>query len=144
MNELYDDIKKICENEDLSLYDIELTKEKDENIFRIYITSKDGIGIDDCTKISHLVSPLLDVNSPFSDEYRLEVSSPGLERVLKKVEHFKSSIGDKVEVKTTDNKKIKGTLTKANNNEFCLQTKHDEVCFEYSQIKKVKTYFEWK
>jgi ribosome maturation factor RimP len=144
MNELYSDIEKICKNENLILYDIESTKEKGENIFRIYITSKDGISIDDCTKISHLTSPLLDVHSPFNSEYRLEVSSPGIERVLKKPKHFKNSIGDKIEVKTIENEKIKGTLTKADDNQFCIQTKHDEICFEYSQIKKAKTCFEWK
>ena len=144
MNELYDDIKKICENENLTLYDIELTKEKNENIFRIYITSKDKISVDDCTKISHLVSPLLDVHSPFNNEYRLEVSSPGIERVLKKTKHFQNSIGDKIEIKTIENEKVKGTLVKADNNRFCIQTKHDEVCFEYAQAKKAKTCFEWK
>ena len=59
---------------------------------------QDGIGLDDCEKVSLAVSALLDVEDPLPGQYNLEVSSPGLDRTLKKVEHFQRFVGEEVKV----------------------------------------------
>ena len=96
---LEEQIKLIVENSGLKLYDIVTTKEHERNIFRVIVTSKDGVNLDKCAEISRLISPILDIDEPMGGKYNLEVSSPGIERKLKKPEHFIASIGELVKVK---------------------------------------------
>lgn len=141
INELLEkEIKQIVENSGYNLFDIELLKENDTKILRISIYSKNGITHQDCQKISELISPLLDVYDPISEEYFLEVSSPGLERVLKKPQHFLCFIDNLIEITLEDKSKIRGILTSTDDSGFCIDGKY----FAYSQIKKAKSIFEWK
>ena len=137
--ELESQIEKIVENNGYFLYDIEILKENDAYIFRVSITSKDGINHQDCQKINDLISPFLDVCDPIDGEYFLEVSSPGLERILKKPKHFQLSSGDKIEIKLIDKTKITGILGVSDNEGFYL----DSTYYRYSDIKKAKSIFEW-
>ena len=88
---LEEQIKLIVENSGLKLYDIVTKKEHERNIFRVVVTSKDGVNLDKCAEISRLISPILDIDEPMGGKYNLEVSSPGIERKLKKPEHFIAS-----------------------------------------------------
>ena len=63
------------------------------SLLRLYIDSEVGISVDDCAEVSHQVSGLLDVENPIQQGYRLEVSSPGLDRPLSKREHFEAALG---------------------------------------------------
>lgn len=65
---------------------------------RVFIDKPDGVGLDDCEKVSLAVSALLDVEDPLPGQYDLEVSSPGLDRKLTKVEHFQRFAGETVKV----------------------------------------------
>jgi len=126
------------------LYDIVSTKENDTYIYRIYITAKDGINLDKCAHVSRMISPLLDVYEPLSGKYNLEVSSPGIERKLKKPEHFISSIGENVRVKDFDKDITMGKLKSADDNEIVIETEHGEEIITYDEISSASTYFEWK
>ena len=66
---------------------------------RLFIDSAAGVGIDDCERVSQQVSALLDVEDPIVDPYRLEVSSPGLDRVLFRREQYEASVGEQVQVR---------------------------------------------
>jgi len=125
------------------LYDIVTLKENDTNIFRVYITSKEGISLDKCAKISGIISPILDLNEPIHGKYNLEVSSPGIERKLKKPQHFKASIGDKIKLKDFEKNIIKGDLLSVNDNEIKIKTEHGEEIVTYDEISWASTYFEW-
>jgi len=125
------------------LYDIVSTKENDTYIYRIYITAKDGINLDKCAHVSRMISPLLDVYEPLSGKYNLEVSSPGIERKLKKPEHFISSIGENVRVKDFDKDITMGKLKSADDNEIVIETEHGEEIITYDEISSASTYFEW-
>ena len=81
-------IAKIIRVNGASLYDIETVTEFDETIYRILITKSGGVSLDMCADISRDLSPFLDVNPPMNGRYRLEVSSPGIERKLLKPVHF--------------------------------------------------------
>lgn len=72
----------------LELVDVEYLKESGHWYLRLYIDKEGGVDIDDCTNVSHFVSEVLDQNNPITQAYMLEVSSPGLERALKKDEDF--------------------------------------------------------
>ena len=140
---LTEDIKAICESVGVSLYDVETAREFDENIFRVFIVAEGGVDVDKCAHVSRLLSPLFDVHPPMSGEYRLEVSSPGIERALKTPEHYRLSIGENVKITTKEGEKLKGKLIDSNDTEFILQVDDEEIVFEYPQIKKARTYFEW-
>ncbi|WP_375722705.1 ribosome maturation factor RimP [Arcobacter sp. KX21116] len=127
----------------VELYDILTTKENDRDIFRIYITSKDGVSLDKCAEISRLVSPILDTNEPMYGKYNLEVSSPGIERRLKRTAHYISSIGEKVKVKDFDKNVLKGELVFADENEIKVKTQEGEETIAYDKISSASTYFEW-
>ena len=140
---LIEDIKAVCESAGVTLYDTETVREFDEIIFRIYIVGQEKIDVEKCAKVSRLLSPLFDVHPPVSGEYRLEVSSPGIERPLKTPEHYKLSLGEKIKVTTKEGEKFIGELVEANDAEFILRNDDQEIVFEYPQIKKARTFFEW-
>lgn len=127
----------------VELYDIVTTKEHDTNIFRIFITSPEGISLDKCAEVSRLISPILDIEEPLNGKYNLEVSSPGIERRLKKFQHYKSSVGDKVRVKDYDKNILKGKLLNADESEIKLETQEGEITISYDDISSASTYFEW-
>ncbi len=110
--ELYNQIESIVKQKGMILYDIELLRENKELLLRVSIFKKEGVSLDDCETISKIISPMLDVELDSIDSYNLEVSSPGIERILKKPQHFLCSIGQKVEVKLNDKTTIKGILEK--------------------------------
>ena len=140
---LEEQIKLIVENNDLKLYDIVTTKEHDRNIFRVVVTSKDGVNLDKCAEISRLISPLLDIEEPLNGVYNLEVSSPGIERKLKKKEHFIASIGELVKVKNYETEVFKGELLSADDEKIIVKTEFGEEEVKYDNILSAATYFEW-
>lgn len=133
-------ITQIVEAQGYVLFDIEVVQENTERILRICIHHKDGIKHSDCQKISDLISPLLDVYEPFEGAYSLEVSSPGLERILSKPQHFACFVGQKVQITLKDKSKITGILESTDETHFRL----DSALYAYSDIKKAKSVFEWK
>lgn len=141
---LESDVKKMVESIGLSLYDTAILSENDQTIYRVSVTAPGGVSLDKCVEASHLISPLLDVTAPVSGDYRLEVSSPGIERRLKTLSHFAQSIGEKVVFSTIDKAKYEGELIAVANEEITIKTKEgEEQKIPYRSISKAKTYFEW-
>ncbi len=140
---LESEIKKIVESCGAKLYDIETVTERGKTIYRVIIKSDEGVDLDLCADISNLISPLLDVNPPIRGDYNLEVSSPGIERKLKKLSHFQNSIGELVKIVTLDAEQIKGKLTKVEENKIYIETDHGEESIDFDRIVSAKTYFEW-
>ena len=136
-------IAKIVEANGAALYDIEIVTEFEETIFRVLITKAGGVDLDLCADISHELSPFLDVHPPMSQKYRLEVSSPGIERKLTKKVHFENAIGEKVKLKIAGGEKLKGVLKSADNVGIVVETKQGEESFDYTELNTCKTYFDW-
>jgi ribosome maturation factor RimP len=136
-------IAKIVQANGAKLYDTEVVSEFDETIFRVYVTKEGGINLDDCANISNDLSPFLDVHPPVGGAYRLEVSSPGLERKLSKPDHFANAIGERVKLKVPGQDRLKGILKSANDDSIVIETKHGDEEYPYSQIAKAKTYVAW-
>ena len=82
-----------------TLWDVEYVKEAGEWFLRLYIDKEGGVDINDCEAVSRPVSDLLDEADPIQGSYTFEVSSAGLDRVLRKEEHFAVCMGQKVDVK---------------------------------------------
>jgi ribosome maturation factor RimP len=77
----------------------ELFPQGGQIVFRIYIDSQNGVTVDDCSKVSHQVSAMLDVANPIQGKYALEVSSPGINRPLFEIEHYHQYIGRRVKIR---------------------------------------------
>lgn len=108
----------IVANEGLELLDVEYVREREGWVLRLFIDKPGGrVGLDECSQVSRAVDPVLDVEDFIPQEYNLEVSSPGVNRPLKKPAHFERVKGQKVKVKTfgplgdPPRKNFSGTLT---------------------------------
>ncbi|PJI10180.1 MULTISPECIES: ribosome maturation factor RimP [Clostridium] len=114
-------IKPIVENLGYEFYHIELVKENGERYLRIYIDKENGISLDDCEKVSRAVSDLLDDKDPIPYSYYLEVSSPGINRILYTDEHLKKYVGSMVDIK------LKSSLNKVTNYSGKLSGFNEEI-----------------
>ncbi|MBS4235750.1 ribosome maturation factor RimP [Campylobacter vulpis] len=136
-------LKALCEEAGVKLYDSELVSENGKKIYRIYIMKEGGVNLDDCARLSEILSPIFDVDPPVNGEYFLEVSSAGLERKLSTLEHFEKSVGEMLKITTSEKEKIQGKLVKVEGENIFLQDEKAEICINFHQIKKAKTFIEW-
>jgi len=91
-------IEPIVEGLGYECVGVEFNTHPKHGFLRVYIDNEAGVVMDDCTKVSHQLSAILDVEDPIQSNYQLEVSSPGADRLLFKIAHFKRFIGNKVQV----------------------------------------------
>lgn len=129
------------------LVDIEYKKEGSHWYLRIYIDKPGGVTIDDCQTVSEHISDVLDENDPIPHSYFLEVSSPGLDRILKKDSEFIRYKGSKVDVtlyKTLDGKKkYTGELIGLVNDEVAIRVNDVVLSFKRSDIASVRLAIEF-
>jgi len=108
----------------------------------LYIDSKSGININDCEKVSNQVTHILDIENICNGDYILEVSSPGLDRVLMTKEHFAKYINKKVKLKlkwlVKNRKNIVGMIKDVNNNFVVINDKNDIYEIEYDSIDNAR------
>jgi ribosome maturation factor RimP len=97
-DELVELLEPTIERLGYELSDLDARFGGQNGLIRIYIDKAEGIGLDDCEKVSHAVSALLDVEDPVPGQYNLEVSSPGSDRTLTKPDHFERFTGEMVNV----------------------------------------------
>lgn len=122
-------IKEICEPliEELEyeLVDVEFLKEGSNYFLRVYLDKPGGINLDDCQKVSQLLSDKLDEKDPIAVPYYLEVSSPGLDRPLKTDKDLKRNLNKDVEIKLyqpiNNMKNYEGVLVDFNDDEIVIK-----------------------
>ncbi|MGF7057123.1 ribosome maturation factor RimP [Brassicibacter mesophilus] len=132
----------ILDTLDFELVDVEYVKEGPYMYLRIYIDKSGGITIDDCQKVSEKVSDILDEKDPIEDNYFLEVSSPGLDRPLKKDKDLERNIGKDVEISlykpVNGKKKHVGKLLGFNTETLYIEDEStEEMHIERSAISKI-------
>lgn len=129
------------------LYDVEYVKEGKDYFLRIYIENKKGISLDDCEKVSNEITDILDKEDYIKEQYFLEVSSTGVEKILKKDKHLRANIGVEVQVKLfkpiNKIKQFQGILEDFNENEVILETKEEIMALERKNISQIKTIYNW-
>jgi ribosome maturation factor RimP len=122
---LNDLIKPAIEKMGYELTDIEIKTQDREQLVSIFIDNLTGINIEDCEIVSRQISLLLDVENPISGKYTLEISSPGLDRKLTKLNHFKRFIGNELRIKllrSMDGRRnFRGKLLAANKESIKVQ-----------------------
>ncbi|MDH2434147.1 ribosome maturation protein RimP [Pokkaliibacter plantistimulans] len=123
-----------------TLWGIEFLAQGRRSVLRIYIDHESGIGVDDCAKVSHQASALLDVEDPISGEYVLEVSSPGMDRPLYTPEQFQAYVGAIVKLRLRmpfdGRRKFVGRLNAIENDEVVLQVDDAEYLLPFELIDK--------
>ena len=128
------------------LYDVEYVKEGKDYFLRIYIDSQKGIDLDDCEKVSNAITEILDKEDYIKEQYFLEVSSPGVERVLRKEKHLKDNIENEVQIKLfkplDGQKQYKGIL-KDFNNDYITILNNQELKIDRKNISQIKTVYNW-
>lgn len=109
-----DIVEPHCKSAGLELVDVEFVKEGPFRYLRIIIDKEEGVSLDDCSEVSKFLNVKLDQIDPIEENYFLEVTSPGIERELKRPEDFKRFAGKTVQIKLftpVDGQKVlKGTL----------------------------------
>jgi ribosome maturation factor RimP len=151
-----------CEREGCVLYDLEFFSGSKGfgRILRVYVDRQDQqVTLEDCEKVSRGVSLMLDVEDVIpGGEYTLEVSTPGLERTLKKPEHFQRSVGQVIQLKTHESlteynahipqhvkrMKAKGSITSATADEFVMNVEGMEVKVPYSIVDKAQIVWDYE
>lgn len=98
-DELFKLLEPVIARQGYELTDLELKLGGRSGVVRIFIDKPGGVGLEDCEIVSSQVSTFLDVEDPVPGNYTLEVSSPGLDRKIRKPEHFQRFIGEEVTVK---------------------------------------------
>ena len=143
-------IKDKIENIGYSLYDVEYAKEGPNYYLRVYIDSPNGIDLNDCEKVSNEINDVLDEANYIKEQYFLEVSSPGIERILRKDSHLEQNVGNQVEVKLfkkdeNGNKNYIGELKGFDEDTITVEVtdKIDEVKIERKNIAQIKTVYDW-
>ncbi len=129
------------------LVGVEYMPQGRHSLLRIYIDHEDGITVDDCGDVSHQVSAVLDVEDPIRGEYTLEVSSPGMERPLFKLEHYVRFADNLAEIRLhaplNGRRKFKGRIQGVEGDEVIVDVDGDELRFAIDNIEKAHLIHEW-
>ena len=140
-------IKKNVEDIGYELYDVLYLKEGKNYTLRVVIDSNTGISLEDCEKVNNEITDLLDEADYIRDQYFLEVSSPGIERLLRKDWQLKRYVGSKVEVslfKKDENgfKEYLGILKQVEDDFLTIEQEEQEYKVSRKDISQVKTALE--
>lgn len=138
-------VKEPIEKIGYKLYDVEYSKEGKDYFLRIFIDKDNGIDLNDCEKVNDAISNILDEANYIKEQYFLEVSSPGIERMLRKDKHLEENIGEEINIrlfKKDENglKEYQGILKNFDNEFIELQ---DSVKIERKNISQIKKVYNW-
>ena len=140
-------IKKKVEDVGYELYDVLYLKEGKNYTLRIVIDKEEGIDLNDCEKVNDAITDMLDEANYIKDQYFLEVSSPGIERVLRKDWQLKKYIGEEVEVKLfkkdeIGNKEYQAILKDVTEEILKIEDENqEEYTIDRKNISQVKTIY---
>lgn len=151
-------IAKTIENLGYELYDVIYEKEAQDYYLKVFIDKKEGISLNDCEKVNDAISDMLDDANYIKEQYFLEISSPGIERLLRKDKHLQANIGKEIvcslyhpisiENSSDDNKKnklkqIEGILKNFNKETLTLQIP-TEIEIERKNVATMKLKYNWE
>ncbi len=129
--------KELIEDLGYYLYDVIYEKENGDYVLKVFIENNTFIDIDDCVKVSHVLSEELDILDPFTDAYNLEVSSSGAERELRNSEEIKRAIGKTVFVKTIE-QALEGTLVSFVDNVIEITFRNKTIKINYIDVSYIR------
>ena len=136
------------------VYDVMYVKEGKDNYLRLFIDNSEGISLEDCEKVNNAITDMLDDANYIKNQYFLEISSPGIERHIRKEKHLQQSIGEDVYVKTFDiipnlrSKETTGVLKAFDENSILIELDNDTeneniVKIDRKNIALMKRIYKW-
>lgn len=145
---LQEKLSKVVNDLGYELYDVEYAKKENGMNLTLFIDSDKGITIDDCEKVHRTIDPLLDELNPTNDEpYQFNVSSVGLDRLIKLDKDFKRNIGKIVTIKLFSNvnnqKEFKGQLVKFSSDTVTIEVDAEDKTFQRKDIALCKPFIEF-
>jgi ribosome maturation factor RimP len=139
-------VGEIITDTEIELVDVEYVKERDWYL-RVFLDKAGGIEVEDCQWVSGALEKKLDELDPVKDSYYLEISSPGLERSLKKERDFIRHTGDKVKVQLYNalngEKALIGTLRGLENNQILLEKDGEQITIPREKVSQVRLHLEF-
>jgi ribosome maturation factor RimP len=134
--------------EGIELDDLEIVGKAPGVVVRVTLDAAEPLGVDQLADISRRLSRLLDDEDPISNSYTLEVSSPGLERKLRRPRHYEKSLGRDIRVKS----KIavdgvhshRGVLVAATDEDFVIEADGSVRHIAYGDVVSARTIFQWE
>ena len=140
--ELANLIEPTIEQLGYELSDLELKLGGRDGIVRVFIDKPDGVDLSDCEIVSRQVSAILDVEDPLPGNYRLEVSSPGLDRKLTKPAHFQRFTGETIRVKlrfpVAGRRNFRGTLRSADDEKIEVEVDGEPHSLQIATIESAR------
>ena len=152
MSKIEDNVEKIIKEKvkelGYELYDVEYSKEGKNYFLRIFIDKPEGIDLNDCEKVNDGINDLLDEANCIKESYFLEVSSPGIERILRKDKHLEQNIGVEINVKLfrkdeNGQKEHIGTLKSFTPETLTVEMQEKEITIGRKNIAQIKTVYNW-
>ncbi|HUG09271.1 MAG TPA: ribosome maturation factor RimP [Acidimicrobiia bacterium] len=146
ISEIWSVVEPYVAAEQLELDDLEMSGRGRGRVLRVTVDG-DDIGVDRLAELSRGLSRLLDEEPALQERYSLEVSSPGLERKLRRPVHYRKSVGREVVIKTAraDQKSTyRGTLTDADDSRLTVVSEQGPVTVPYDDVISAKTVFRWE
>lgn len=141
-------VRPVVEAAGLELVDVTFRREAGRRILRVTVDREEGVDLDTIAGTSERLSRRLDLEEFAPGPYTLEVSSPGVERPLRRPEEFVRRVGDKVKVRTTEPiegaRNHAGVLVAADDDGVTIATERGERTLRYGDISSARTVFEWK
>ena len=137
---LHELIEPVVNGLDLELWGLEYNASGKNGMLRIYIDGPEGVSVDDCARVSHQVSGVMDVEDPISENYTLEVSSPGLDRPLYTLDQFAAYAGHTVQLRLSSpyegRRKFKGILNGVEDGDVLLVVDDHEYLLPHDLIDR--------
>ncbi len=135
-------IEPIVEGLGYECVGIEYNPHPKNGLLRVYVDTENGVLLEDCSKVSHQLSGMLDVEDPISDNYQLEVSSPGTERPLFKIAQFEQFIGSTVTINVFkpigNRRKLVGIIGQVEGDIVSLQQNEQVIEIPFQAMSKAR------
>ena len=135
-------LKPTVEALGFELWGIEYLSQGKHSVLCLYIESENGINVDDCAEVSRQVGSLLDVEEAITGDYTLEVSSPGMDRLLFKLEQYSAYIGSVIELRLRSpfegRRKFKGVLKGLEGEDIVIQVDNHEYLLPQGAVEKAR------
>lgn len=139
--------RQIADAQGIKIFDIELSG-RGKLLLRVIIDKEGGVTLDDCERFSKSLGAVLDIEDPFLGSYRLEVSSPGMDRPLKSINDFEENIGKLARIVTGEEiekqKFFIGRILEISNDSVKLLVDKREVDIPFVKISKARLEVEFK
>jgi ribosome maturation factor RimP len=137
----------VVESAGLDLWEVTLRRERGRRILRVAVDREGGVDLDTISEVSERISRRLDLEGFPGGPYDLEVTSPGLERLLHSPRQFRRSLGERVKIKTRELREGRrvheGALVSADGEAIVLATGGGELRVPYADLASAKTVPDW-